>query len=198
MNSSLVGDPLIAQMYKEDPDRGRASSAPSSAATSWHSSRARRPRLSRHMVRASCHQAAGSPIRHSPIRAAAVLTASRWRSGTLKATLLRCSTVCARPGRRFPRTWWCRSMRAAEVLWRIAYLRRCIRGEWPRERFAAHGIAYDVSKRNKSDIAEFLPALNGRRVVTRSSPADRAVLQFGTQDNARRAGQHRPPAAQFG
>ena len=38
-------------------------------------------------------------------------------------------------------------------------------GEWPRERFAAHGITYDVSTRNKSQIyAEFLPALNGQRV----------------------------------
>ena len=38
-------------------------------------------------------------------------------------------------------------------------------GEWPRERFASHGITYDVSSRNKSQIyAEFLPALNGQRV----------------------------------
>ena len=38
-------------------------------------------------------------------------------------------------------------------------------GEWPRERFASHGISLDVSTRNKSQIyAEFLPALNGRRV----------------------------------
>ena len=38
-------------------------------------------------------------------------------------------------------------------------------GEWPRERFASHGISLDVSTRNKSQIyAEFLPALNGQRV----------------------------------
>jgi hypothetical protein len=38
-------------------------------------------------------------------------------------------------------------------------------GHWPRERFAVHGIQYDVSKINKSMIySEFLPALNGRRV----------------------------------
>ncbi len=38
-------------------------------------------------------------------------------------------------------------------------------GEWPRERFAAHGIAYDPARKTKSTIyAEFLPALNGRRV----------------------------------
>jgi hypothetical protein len=38
-------------------------------------------------------------------------------------------------------------------------------GEWPRERFAVHGIQYDVSPKNKSQIyTEFLPALNGQRV----------------------------------
>jgi hypothetical protein len=35
----------------------------------------------------------------------------------------------------------------------------------PRERFAIHGITYDVSTRNTSSIySEFLPALNGRRI----------------------------------
>ena len=38
-------------------------------------------------------------------------------------------------------------------------------GKWPRERFAVHGIFYDVSKKNTSAIyTEFLPALNARRV----------------------------------
>ena len=38
-------------------------------------------------------------------------------------------------------------------------------GLWPRERFSVHGIQYDVSDKNKSQIyLEFLPALNGRRV----------------------------------
>ena len=38
-------------------------------------------------------------------------------------------------------------------------------GEWPRERFAVHGIAYDLSRTNTSAIySEFLPALNARRV----------------------------------
>ncbi|HVE22185.1 MAG TPA: hypothetical protein VNC39_09415 [Acidocella sp.] len=38
-------------------------------------------------------------------------------------------------------------------------------GHWPRERFAMNGITYDVSDKNKSTIyAEFLPALNGKRV----------------------------------
>jgi hypothetical protein len=38
-------------------------------------------------------------------------------------------------------------------------------GLWPRERFAVHGIEYEVSARNKNTIySDFLPALNGRRV----------------------------------
>ena len=38
-------------------------------------------------------------------------------------------------------------------------------GEWPRERFATHGVAYELSDRNKSSIyQDFLPALNGRRI----------------------------------
>ena len=44
-------------------------------------------------------------------------------------------------------------------------------GLWPRERFAAHGILYDVSQKNKSAIyGEFLPALNGRRVRLLDNP----------------------------
>jgi hypothetical protein len=38
-------------------------------------------------------------------------------------------------------------------------------GSWPKERFAVHGIQYDPSPKNKSTIyQEFLPALNGQRV----------------------------------
>ena len=44
-------------------------------------------------------------------------------------------------------------------------------GEWPRERFAVHGILYDVSQKNKSAIyLEFLPALNGRRIRLLDNP----------------------------
>jgi hypothetical protein len=38
-------------------------------------------------------------------------------------------------------------------------------GEWPRERFAAHGVAYEVSERVKSDLyLNALPLLNAGRV----------------------------------
>ena len=61
-------------------------------------------------------------------------------------------------------------------------------GEWPRERFAVHGIAYDVSKKNTSAIyGEFLPALNGRRVQLLDLP--RLVGQLvGLERRTARAG----------
>ena len=61
-------------------------------------------------------------------------------------------------------------------------------GEWPRERFAVHGIAYDVSKKNTSVIyGEFLPALNGRRVQLLDHP--RLIGQLvGLERRTARAG----------
>ena len=50
-------------------------------------------------------------------------------------------------------------------------------GIWPTERFAAHGISYQVSSKNKSQIyLEFLPALNGQRVRLLDIP--RLIGQF--------------------
>lgn len=52
-------------------------------------------------------------------------------------------------------------------------------GMWPRERFAVHGISYEISERTKSQIyQEFLPALNGRRVRLLDHP--RMISQFVT------------------
>ena len=61
-------------------------------------------------------------------------------------------------------------------------------GEWPRERFSVHGIAYDVSKKNTSAIySEFLPALNGRRVQLLDLP--RLIGQLvGLERRTARAG----------
>ena len=50
-------------------------------------------------------------------------------------------------------------------------------GEWPRERFAAHGVMYDVSTRNKSQIyLELLPLVNAQRIRLLDSP--RLVAQL--------------------
>ena len=44
-------------------------------------------------------------------------------------------------------------------------------GEWPRERFRAHGITYEPSERTKSQIyGELLPLLNSERVELLDSP----------------------------
>jgi hypothetical protein len=50
-------------------------------------------------------------------------------------------------------------------------------GEWPRERFRAHGIAYDVSEKPKSSLyGELLPLLNSGRVDLLDIP--RAIAQL--------------------
>ena len=44
-------------------------------------------------------------------------------------------------------------------------------GEWPAERFGAHGIEYKTSERSRSEIyLELLPLLNGRRVELLDNP----------------------------
>ncbi|MGD0950339.1 MAG: hypothetical protein ABSA52_23325 [Candidatus Binatia bacterium] len=44
-------------------------------------------------------------------------------------------------------------------------------GEWPRERFRAHGIWYDVAEKPKSDLyRELIPVLNRRQVELLDSP----------------------------
>ncbi len=62
-------------------------------------------------------------------------------------------------------------------------------GEWPRERFATHGITYELSDRNKSAIyQDFLPALNGRRLRLLDPAAiNRPTVQPRAAHGARRA-----------
>lgn len=50
-------------------------------------------------------------------------------------------------------------------------------GEWPRERFSAHGITYQPAEKNKSEIyLAFLPMLNSGRVDLLDNA--RAIVQF--------------------
>jgi hypothetical protein len=52
-------------------------------------------------------------------------------------------------------------------------------GEWPRERFAAHGIQYEVADESKSDLyRELLPSLNSGRVELLDVP--RLLAQLGS------------------
>jgi hypothetical protein len=61
-------------------------------------------------------------------------------------------------------------------------------GEWPRERFSAHGIAYLPADMNRSELyLAFLPALNSGRVDLLDNP--RMVAQFvGLERRTSRAG----------
>ena len=50
-------------------------------------------------------------------------------------------------------------------------------GEWPRERFQAHGITYQPAEMNRSELyLAFLPLLNSARVDLLDNP--RMVAQF--------------------
>ncbi|UYW25685.1 hypothetical protein OKC48_20790 [Methylorubrum extorquens] len=50
-------------------------------------------------------------------------------------------------------------------------------GEWPRERFRAHGVSYEVSEKSKSDLyRDFLPMLNSGRADMLDVPKLKAQL----------------------
>lgn len=50
-------------------------------------------------------------------------------------------------------------------------------GEWPRERFRAHGVGYDVSEKSKSDLyRDFLPMLNSGQADLLDDPKLKAQL----------------------
>lgn len=69
-------------------------------------------------------------------------------------------------------------------------------GEWPREAFARHGIAYVVSERTKSQIyRELLPLINSRRVELLDHPrllAQLAGLERRTMRGGRDSIDHGP------
>ena len=165
MNSNLVDDPLIAEMVAEDYERAQAEffaefrtditefiSREAVEAVMAHGIR-ELPPSSGLTYRAFTDPSGGSAdsftwaIGHIEPDGRAILDAMRERKPPFSpdavveeyAALLKSYGNRSSPGRR---------------------LRR-----WPRERFSVHGIQYDVSEKNKSQIyLELLPALNGRRV----------------------------------
>ena len=166
MNASLVGDPLIAEMYAEDPERASAEFGAQfrSDIVAFITREAVKDCLARNVREIPASGAityvghvdpsGGSAdsmtlaVAHLSAEGTAVLDAIREVKPPFSpdavveefATLLKSYGIVRVTG--------------------DAYA-----GEWPRERFAVHGIAYDVSKKNTSTIyGEFLPALNGRRV----------------------------------
>ena len=52
-------------------------------------------------------------------------------------------------------------------------------GEWPRERFKAHGVTYDLADKPKSDLyRDMLPLLNAGRVELARQPETRLAALF--------------------
>ena len=154
MNANLADDDLIAEMYADDPERApqRWGSIPQSTLST--SSPGRRLRMSWRVE-----------IRELPPGegySTAPLSTPRWQRGFHDA--------CDRALRDYGVTCWMPPRSKAAFLARQRGRGICgplkgygisrvqgdaYAGEWPRERFASHGIIYDVSTRNKS---RFIPS----------------------------------------
>jgi hypothetical protein len=166
MNSSLIGDPLIAEMYAEDHERALAEFGAKF-----------RSDIVAFITREAVEDVIANGVRELPpgegITYAAFVDPSGGSADSMTLAVGHCEASgvavldCVREVRP--------PFSPDSVVEEFATLLKsygvsrvtgdAYAGEWPRERFASHGITYDVSARNKSQIyAEFLPALNGQRV----------------------------------
>ena len=166
MNSSLVGDPLIAEMYAEDHERALAEFGAQF-----------RSDIVAFIARESIEAVIAHGVRELPpgdgITYAAFCRPSGGSADSMTLAIGHCEASgvavldCIREVRPpFSPDSVVEEFSALLKSYGISRVTGdAYAGEWPRERFAAHGITYDVSIRNKSQIyAEFLPALNGQRV----------------------------------
>jgi hypothetical protein len=171
MNSSLVGDPLIAEMYAEDHDRALAELGAQF-----------RSDIVSFITREAVEDVIAHGVRELPpgdgIVYAAFVDPSGGSADSMTLGIGHCETSglatsglavldCVREVR--PPFSPDMVVEEFSVLLKIYGISRvtgdAYAGMWPRERFAAHGISYDVSALTKSAIyREFLPALNGQRV----------------------------------
>jgi DNA-binding winged helix-turn-helix (wHTH) protein len=166
MNSSLVGDPLIAEMYAEDPERASAEFGAQF-----------RSDIVAFITREAIEDCLARGIRELPPGGGITYVGHVDPSGgsadsfTLAVAhvesdglaVLDCIREVKPP---FSPDAVVEEFAAVLKSYGIARVTGdAYAGEWPRERFAVHGIAYDVSKKNTSTIySEFLPALNAGRV----------------------------------
>jgi hypothetical protein len=166
MNSSLIGDPLIAEMYLEDSDRASAEFGA-----------VFRPDIVAWVTREAIEAVIAHGVRELPPGGGITYYAHTDPSGGSADSMSIAIGHCEASGiavldavREFRPPFSpdsvveeCAALLKSYGVSRVtgdAYA-----GEWPRERFASHGITYDVSTRNKSAIyGEFLPALNAQRV----------------------------------
>jgi hypothetical protein len=166
MNSSLVGDPLIAEMYAEDNERALAEFGAQF-----------RSDIVAFITREAVEDVVAHGVRELPygdgITYAAFVDPSGGSADSMTLAIGHCEASgvavldCVREVR--PPFSPDSTVEEFSTLLKGYGTSRvtgdAYAGEWPRERFASHGITYDVSTRNKSQIyGEFLPALNGQRV----------------------------------
>jgi len=166
MNSSLVGDPLIAEMFAEDFERALAEFGAQyrNDIVAW-------------ITREAVEAVIARGIRELPpgegITYAAFCDPSGGSADSMTLAIGHCEASgvavldCVREIRPpFSPDAVVEEFSALIKSYNISRITSDFYGgEWPRERFASHGITLDVSTRNKSQIyTEFLPALNGQRV----------------------------------
>ena len=142
MNSTLIGDSLIQEMYAEDPDRAGAEFGRSFGPISWRSSRGRRSRVSSRAGCGNCRLAGASPYvgfcDPSGGSADSFTLAVRHMEGDGTAVL-----DCLREVRPpFSPDAVVEELAALlEKSYRVSRVHGdAYAGEWPRERFSTHGV----------------------------------------------------------
>ena len=166
MNSTLIGDSLIEEMYLEDPDRASAEFGAQF-----------RSDIVAFITREAVEAVVARGVRELPAGGGITYTAFVDPSGgsadsfTLAIGHMEQTGTAVLDAIREVRPPFSPDAVVEEFAallksYRVARVHGdAYAGEWPRERFATHGITYEVSKKNKSAIyLEFLPALNGQRV----------------------------------
>jgi hypothetical protein len=200
MNASLVGDSLIEEMYREDPERATAEFGGQF-----------RTDIVAFITREAVEDCLAHGVREIPAGAGITYVGHVDPSGgsadsmTLAIAHMRDDGLAVLDAIREVKP----PFSPDSVVQEFATLLKsygisrvvgdCYAGEWPRERFAVHGIAYDVSKKNTSAIyGEFLPALNARRVQLLDLPRligqlvglERRVARGGRDSIAHPPGSH--------
>ncbi len=200
MNASLVGDPLIAEMEEEDPERASAEFGAQF-----------RSDIVAFITREACEDCLAHGVREIPPGGGITYVGHVDPSGGSADSFTLAIAHCQADGLAV-----LDAVREVKppfspdaVVGEFAALLKsygisrvtgdAYAGEWPRERFAVHGIGYDVSKKNTSTIyGEFLPALNARRVQLLDLPRligqlvglERRVARGGRDSIAHAPGSH--------
>ena len=199
MNSSLIGDELIAEMYAEDPDRAAAEFGAQF-----------RTDIVAFITREAIEDVVAGGIRELPPGGGITYAGFVDPSGgsadsfTLAIAHMEADGTATLDALREVRPPFSPDAVVQEfaTLLKSYGISRVIgdayAGEWPRERFSVHGITYEVSRKNKSAIyGEFLPALNGQRVRLLDLPrliGQLATLERRTARGGRDSIDHQPGA----